>query len=107
MVIFFFVHWIACLFFLLSDFEIRNTAVTWISLLNRDDIKSAFDVWIASASWSFTTISSTGYGDICPITNAEKVFGILAMMIPCGVFSYIVGALGSIFDRNDQLFVEF
>ena len=101
MFFFFTVHWTACLFFLIQDIEIRTVKDTWIIHLNREDVKSAINTYIASASWSLTTISSTGYGDICPITDIEKCFGILAMMISCGVFSYIVGTLGSLFDRND------
>jgi hypothetical protein len=99
--VFFFVHWLACIFFLISDFEIATNPSTWITLLNKEDAKSAMDVYIASASWSFTTVASVGYGDLYPLTNAEKVFGIFAMIISTGIFSYIVGVLSTLFDKND------
>jgi Ion transport protein len=104
--IFFFVHWLACIFFLISNFEIVDDPNTWMTLLNKGDAKSAIDAYIASASWSFTTVASVGYGDIYPITNAEKIFGIVAMMVSCGIFSIIVGILSTLFDKNDQIVAE-
>lgn len=109
MVVYFLVHWLACGFFLIADFELSELSPdeTWLSLLNPDDTKSAIEMYIASASWSFTTISSVGYGDVYPVSPGEKIFGIFAMIISTGIFSYIVGALGSLFDRNDQIVAEF
>jgi hyperpolarization activated cyclic nucleotide-gated potassium channel 2 len=76
---------------------------TWITLLNEGDAKSAIDAYIASASWALTTVSSTGYGDIYPLTNEEKIFGIFALMISCGIFSYVVGVMSTLFDKNNSI----
>lgn len=75
-------------------------------MLNEGDAKSALNAYTASASWSFTTVASVGYGDIYPVTNVEKVFGIFAMMISCAIFSFIVGAISSLFDKNDQIIAD-
>jgi hyperpolarization activated cyclic nucleotide-gated potassium channel 2 len=72
-----------------------------MTLLNKGDTNSAIGAYIASMSWSFTTISSVGYGDIYPVTNVEKIFGIISMIISCGMFSYIVGAIASVLSKND------
>lgn len=69
-------------------------------LLNREDLKSAIDVYLASMSWAFTTIATVGYGDIYAVTDVEKIFAMFAMIISCGIFAYIVGFLGALFDRN-------
>ena len=61
------------------------------------------DAYIASASWALTTVSSTGYGDIYPLTNEEKIFGIFALLISCGIFSYIVGVMSTLFDKNNSI----
>ena len=101
--IFFFVHWLSCIFFMISNLEIaeNHKAKTWITLLNQGDANSAINAYISAASWSLTTVSTTGYGDIYPLTNNEKIFGIFALMISCGIFSYIVGILSTLFDKND------
>lgn len=104
--VFFFVHWLACIFFLISDYEMAYNPNTWLILLNKDDIKSAVDVWIASSSWSLTTVATVGYGDVYPLTIYEKIFGIFAMIISCAIFSYIVSSLATLFDRNDQIIAE-
>jgi hypothetical protein len=77
-----------------------------MTLLNDEDARSAINAYIASASWSFTTIASVGYGDIYPLTDNEKLFGIFAMMVSCGIFSTIVGILSTLFDKNDQIIAE-
>lgn len=74
--------------------------MTWVNLLGRDDAKSAIDVYVAALSWAFTTVATVGYGDIYAVTEAEKIFATFAMIVSCGVFAYIVGFLGSIFDKN-------
>jgi hypothetical protein len=76
---------------------------TWIVLLNSGDAKSAIDAYIASASWALTTVSSVGYGDIYPLTNEEKIFGVFALMCACGIFSYIVGVMSTLFDKNNLI----
>jgi hypothetical protein len=40
-----------------------------------------------------------GYGDIAPITIAEKIFLIFIALMACGVYAYTVGALGAIFQE--------
>jgi predicted enzyme related to lactoylglutathione lyase len=91
----------ACIFFLIADYEDDNKGViTWLNLLGEDDVRSAIDVYVASMSWSFTTVATVGYGDIYAVTEAEKIFATIAMIISCGVFAYIVGFLGSVFDKN-------
>jgi len=39
------------------------------------------------------TMATVGYGDIVPITNTEKCFVMVAMLVSCGVFAYVVGSI--------------
>lgn len=40
---------------------------------------------------------TVGYGDFVPVTNIERVVGIMAMLISCVVFAYSLNAIGEIF----------
>lgn len=49
--------------------------------------------YIASLYWTFTTISTTGYGDIVPTTIAERSYSMGAMLLGLTVFSYFISAV--------------
>ena len=52
-------------------------------------------------------MATIGYGDITPITVNEKIFVTFCMLLACGVFSYIIGYLGSIFDKSETIIADF
>lgn len=60
-------------------------------------------MYISALMWALTTITTVGYGDFYPVSDVEKVFGTINMAVACGVFAYIVGTVGSLFDRNDSM----
>lgn len=40
---------------------------------------------------------TVGYGDILPITSAEKLYVIFITLIGAGVFAYSINTIGAIF----------
>lgn len=40
-------------------------------------------------------MTTVGYGDIVPVTNAEIEFSTFAMVLCCGIFAYTIGSIGS------------
>ncbi|CAD7933386.1 unnamed protein product [Amoebophrya sp. A120] len=51
--------------------------------------------YITALYWSFTTMTTVGYGDIAPKSTAERIYGILVMFIGGTAFGYIIGSIAA------------
>jgi hypothetical protein len=106
-------HWLACFFFLFPQLmgftEDSWPVVYWgldVSHLP-DDMDASdrsanvinilahltppvleIDQYFTAFYWSVTTMTTIGYGDICPRNDSEKVFGMLCMLIGAGTFAF-------------------
>jgi len=105
-VIFFMTHLMGCTFYFVGDYESSGNPITWITVYQLQD-KSNYERYITSLYFSFTTITTVGYGDISPVTNLEKIYTMMAMLIACGFFAYIVGSIGSIVSKSNIMVSEF
>lgn len=54
----------------------------------------AFDSVLTGIYWAMTTITTTGYGDLVPVTTLGRIIGFVVMVlsiavvaIPAGIFS--------------------
>ena len=106
MVIFLMTHLMACTFYFVGDYESSDQPLTWINSNDIQDLE-VFDKYITSVYFSFSTITTVGYGDITPVTNVEKIYGMGAMLIACGFFAYIVGSIGSIVNKSNIMVSDF
>ena len=52
--------------------------------------------------WTFTTMSTVGYGDITGGTLLEMTISIVLMIFGVCFFSFTIGSLASIFNRIDS-----
>jgi potassium voltage-gated channel Eag-related subfamily H member 2 len=99
-----FAHWLACAFYALAYYELHESdsaAVGYLNYLanltgmeyNFNDTASGPDIrscYITSLYFTFTILTSVGFGNVAPVTNYEKVFTIFAMMVGCEYRSPIV-----------------
>lgn len=104
--VFFITHWMACTFYFVGDYEKTTNPDNWITI-NGFDIYPKFDQYIMTLYFSFTTMATVGYGDITPNTGIEKIYCMFAMMIACGFSAYLIGSMGSIFNRSNMLANEY
>lgn len=106
LVVFFIVHWAACLYFYIADIERSIGNPNWITHFEIDKLPP-LDQYVASAYWALTTMTTVGYGDLFPISVTELFFGLFCMILACGVFAYIIGSLSTIIDHKSALILEF
>ena len=70
---------------------------------------STRDTYVAALYWSFTTITTVGYGDIVPHSAAERQYTVFAMITAVAFYGYFIGAIAAIMqnlDANEAKYVE-
>jgi len=60
------------------------------------DLPSLEVLYTNSIYWSFTTLTSVGYGDITPCNEYEMIWCACAMLIGSGMFAFIVGNISEV-----------
>ena len=84
-------HMLGCFYTLLLDPE---APTDWLRHY-QPELADA-DNWVryvAALYWAIITITTTGYGDITPVTASERLFIIFVALIGAVVFSYSVGSI--------------
>jgi len=93
-------HIVACLWYFIAKLEGFNPD-TWVSRSGYMDDNDG-RIYIAAIYWSFTTMSTVGYGDITAETNIERCLAIGWMLFGVCFFSFTIGSLSSIMARIDS-----
>ncbi|KAL4470019.1 hypothetical protein ABPG73_016755 [Tetrahymena malaccensis] len=95
------------IFFILSVAHLVGCSFRFVGLM---EISQGFEkTWLGDGSqnywvyeyvnciyWAVVTMVTLGYGDIIPITIAERFFTIFIVLISCGVFGYCINQVGMI-----------
>nr|KAG5691559.1 hypothetical protein BaRGS_020934 [Batillaria attramentaria] len=89
-------HWLACVFYAIANMErpLLEDPVSWLDSLSNlmetpyivNDTTSGPSIktkYITALYFTFTSLTSIGFGNVAPNTNAEKIFSIFAMMLGC------------------------
>ncbi|MCI0694317.1 ion channel [candidate division KSB1 bacterium] len=79
-------HWIAC---------------GWLALRG---ISAASDDWtnyLRALYWTIQILSTVGYGDLTPVTNAQTLYTMGVMIVGVGVYGYIIGNVASLLANID------
>ena len=57
--------------------------------------------------YSFTTLSTTGFGDYYPLADEERMFTVCVFLMGVSVISYLMGVFIEILMKFKVLYVDF
>jgi len=124
-------HWVSCFFVLVTQLESRtpveyaqyyednnNTAPDlygWNWIVNyfqaelgwSEDEYGMWSIYLAGFYYSVMTLTTIGYGDVVPRTDAERIYTIIIMFLGGAVYAYAVGSVCSIVANMDPLRNDF
>ncbi|XP_061598714.1 LOW QUALITY PROTEIN: potassium voltage-gated channel subfamily H member 8 [Cololabis saira] len=111
-------HWLACIWYIIGKVEMTNNPedweVGWLHELARRlespyHIKEAVNgtsngppihsVYIASLYFTLSSLTSVGFGNVSPNTDAEKIFSIIVMLIGALMHALVFGNVTAIIQR--------
>ena len=61
------------------------------------------DIYLAAAYWSLTAITTIGFGDITPISNAERAVMLLVEVLGVLFFGILLGSITSLLQVTADL----
>ncbi|XP_032458037.1 potassium voltage-gated channel subfamily H member 6 isoform X2 [Nasonia vitripennis] len=104
-------HWMACIWYAIGNAERPKlkSKVGWLDILANDthqfyfsndtggpSIKSRY---ITALYFTFSSLTSVGFGNVAPNTDAEKIFTIIVMLIGSLMYASIFGNVSAIIQR--------
>jgi len=85
-------HWLACGWIYLRGFTEYNDNVT---------------IYITSLYWVIETLTTVGYGETAPITNAQYIFAMIIMLAGVGTYGFIIGNVANILSKSNPARTQF
>lgn len=109
-------HWLACIWYAIGNMErtsfarIGGMKIGWLDNLadqigkqyNDSDLSSGpsiKDKYVTALYFTFSSLTSVGFGNVSPNTNPEKIFSICVMLIGSLMYASIFGNVSAIIQR--------
>lgn len=93
------VHLMGCFWFYIAKLSNFNED-TWVA---RNELENSSDaqLYIASIYYTFTALTTVGYGDITAKSNVEMIVTMFWMVFGVGFYSFTIGILSSVLAHMD------
>ncbi|XP_062860051.1 potassium voltage-gated channel subfamily H member 6 [Trichomycterus rosablanca] len=103
-------HWLACIWYAIGHVERPYMKTGWLDNLadqlgkqyNESDASSGpsiRDMYVTALYFTFSSLTSVGFGNVSPNTNSEKIFSICVMLIGSLMYASIFGNVSAIIQR--------
>ncbi|KAM9306049.1 voltage-gated inwardly rectifying potassium channel KCNH2 [Gastrophryne carolinensis] len=106
-------HWLACIWYAIGHMEHYDNEyrpIGWLYSLgtqimkpyNNSNLKSGpsiNDKYVTALYFTFSSLTSVGFGNVSPNTNSEKIFSICVMLIGSLMYASIFGNVSAIIQR--------
>ncbi|CAJ0957136.1 unnamed protein product [Ranitomeya imitator] len=105
-------HWLACIWYAIGNVErpYMEHKIGWLDNLanqigksyNDTDMGSGpsiKDKYVTALYFTFSSLTSVGFGNVSPNTNSEKIFSICVMLIGALMYASIFGNVSAIIQR--------
>ncbi|KAI3359577.1 hypothetical protein L3Q82_013976 [Scortum barcoo] len=109
-------HWLACIWYAIGNVERTGSArigamkIGWLDNLaeqigkqyndsDADSGPSIKDKYVTALYFTFSSLTSVGFGNVSPNTNPEKIFSICVMLIGSLMYASIFGNVSAIIQR--------
>ncbi|XP_048113626.1 potassium voltage-gated channel subfamily H member 2a isoform X2 [Alosa alosa] len=104
-------HWLACIWYAIGNVERNGAArIGWLDTLG-DSLGKPYnhsipgsgpsikDKYVTALYFTFSSLTSVGFGNVSPNTNSEKIFSICVMLIGSLMYASIFGNVSAIIQR--------
>ncbi|XP_064792379.1 potassium voltage-gated channel subfamily H member 6-like [Oncorhynchus masou masou] len=104
-------HWLACIWYAIGNVDRAGAArIGWLDSLG-DQLGKPYnqtvpgsgpsirDKYVTALYFTFSSLTSVGFGNISPNTNSEKIFSICVMLIGSLMYASIFGNVSAIIQR--------
>ncbi|XP_062872365.1 potassium voltage-gated channel subfamily H member 2a [Trichomycterus rosablanca] len=104
-------HWLACIWYAIGNVERSGSSrIGWLDSLGEQLGKpynatisgsgpSIKDKYVTALYFTFSSLTSVGFGNVSPNTNSEKIFSICVMLIGALMYASIFGNVSAIIQR--------
>ena len=99
-------HWLACIWYAIGSIEQKDPTVHgWLDSL-AEDTRQPFNSsyqnsgpsrqsrYVTALYFTLSSLTSVGFGNVSPNTNAEKIFSICVMLIGCKYLTHVSHFVG-------------
>ncbi|XP_061925656.1 potassium voltage-gated channel subfamily H member 6-like [Entelurus aequoreus] len=104
-------HWLACIWYAIGNVErLTSAGIGWLDTL-ADQLGRPYnnsvmgsgpsirDKYVTALYFTFSSLTSVGFGNVSPNTNSEKIFSICVMLIGALMYASIFGNVSAIIQR--------